>query len=425
MKKNQTILRVLTVCAATCGVTLLVWALVIPAIHRREAADLVSQARQTLSPPLTTMNDIEAVDCASAERLLRQALELAPSNGTAQRELQLATGCAALHRGDFVLAESGLRSAARRIRSDPRPHRWLGGLAMALGDIDDARTHYESALQIDPGDLISQLGLSDALAELGRLEEALELISSHDAPPLALVELRRGMVFEELERPDEARVAYRHAMELSPTMAEAPNNLAALERDAGNLSEAWEIQREALRISPDDPLMLLNAGLLAIVRGYDDEALRLLRRAAELERGSADPARALADHLLVTGHVDQAIEVLGLALERFPRDAAARNSLGNALAAAGRGEEARAAYLIAINIDSDLAEPYNGLAALMLAAGDLHGAEEALNRSARLDPSNTQVRRNLAELYRRRGERELAEREHRLAQALQGRLASR
>lgn len=371
------------------------------------------------------MNDIEAVDCARAEGLLRLAIELAPSNGSAQREFQLAQGCAALLRGDFVLAENGLRSAARRLRSDPRPHRWLGALAMAQGDIEGSREHYEQALQIEPGDVVSQLGLSDALAELGRLDEAFDLIAALDEPPLALVEIRRGMIFEELERPDEARRAYRRAMELFPNMAEGPNNLAALERDAGNLTEAWELQTAALQISPDDPLMLLNAGLLAIVRGYDEEALRLLRRATELERESADPARALADQLLVTGQIDQALETIGPALERFPRDAALRNSLGNALAAAGRVEEARAAYLDSIGINGDLAEPHNGIAALLLAVGDLHGAEEALNRAARLDPSNTQVRRNLAELYRRRGERERAEREYRLAQALRGRLEGR
>ena len=425
MKKNQTILGVLTLCATTCGVALLAWALVVPVLNRREAQDLVSQARQVLSPPLSTMNDVEAVDCARAERLLRQAIELAPSNGAAQRELQLAQGCAAVIRGDFVLAESGLRSAARRLRSDPRPRRWLGALAMAQGDYDGAREHYAGALQIESGDLLSQLGLSDALAELGRLEEALDLIAALDAAPLALIEIRRGMILEELERPDEARVAYRAAMELYPNMAEAPNNLAALERDAGNLSEAWELQTAALQISPDDPLMLLNAGLLAIVRGYDEEALRLLGRATELERSSSNPARALADHLLVTGQIAQALEVLGPALEQFPRDAALRNSLGNALAAAGRVEEARLAYLDSIGIDRTLSEPHNGVAALLLAAGDLQGAEEALNRAARLNPTNTQVRRNLAELYRRRGERELSEREHRLAQALQGRPAGR
>jgi tetratricopeptide (TPR) repeat protein len=421
MKKNQTILRVLTACAVLSGVALLLWAVVVPIMDRREAADLVTEARLTLSPPLATMNDVEEVDCSRAESLLRDAIELAPSNGAANRELQLAQGCAALRRGDFVLAESSLRSASRRLRSDPRPHRWLGGLSLAQGDVAGARDHFERALEIEPRDIVSKLGLSDALAELGRLDEALELLAGDDVPSLALVELRRGIIYEELERVDDARAAYVRAMELAPAMAEAPNNLAALERDAGNLVEAWDHQSAALRISPNDPLMLLNAGLLAIVRGYDDEALRLLGRATELDRESADPARALADQLLVTGQVAQALEVLGPAVERFPRNAALQNTLGNALAAAGRVDEAHAAYRASIGIDQDLSEPHNGIAALLLAAGDLVGAEEELNRAARLDPANTSVRRNLAELYRRRGARDLSEREHRLAQALQGR----
>lgn len=425
MKKNSTILRTLTCCGAVVGVALLAWAIFVPMLKRSEARELVEEARQRLSPTIEGMTDIDEVDCSGAEALLQRALELAPSNGTALREVQLARGCAALLRRDLVLAESSLRSAARRLPSDPRPQRWLGSLALTQGDAATAQMYFERSLQIDPAHRGSQIGLSDALAELGQLDEALETIDAVDSAPLAIVELRRGMLLEELERVDDARLAYGRALELSPEMAEVRNNLAALEREAGNLSLAWEHQTAALRRSPDDSLMLLNAGLLAIARGYDEEALLLFRRASELERNSADPSRALADHLLVMGNSTEALEVLGTALEEFPRDAPLRNSLGNALATVGRIEEARRAYRDAIDIDGDLAEPHNGLGALMLAAGDLAGAQEALDRAARLDPSNTQIRRNLIELYRRRGERELAEREQRIAQALRSGLSNK
>lgn len=419
MKKNKRFLRILTAIAAGCGALLAVWALSVPLLARHEAATLVERARARLSPPPAGLADVDEVDCDAAERELRRAHERSPSNGPARHLLRLAEGCAALRRGDLVLAEGALRAAARSLPLDPEPARWLGTLALARGELETARDNYRRALELRPGHLAATLGLSDALAELGQLEEALALLDRLEAPePLALIEIRRGLIFERLERVDDARAAYRRAIELAPALAEPRNNLAALERDAGDLALAWQLQSEAVERSPDDPVMLLNAGLLAIQRGYDDEALRLLRRSAELDQDSADPDRALADHLLVLGRSAEALEALGPALAGFPRDAALRNSLGNAYAAAGRVDEARAAYLAAADLDPELAEPHNGLATLLLAAGDLTGAERELERAVSLDPANPQVRRNLAELARRRGERDRAEHEGRIARAL-------
>lgn len=418
MKKNKRFQRILTAIASGCGALLALWALSVPLLARHEASTLVENARARLSPPPAGLTDIDEVDCDAAEHDLRQAHELSPSNGQARQLLRLAEGCAALRRGDLVLAEGALRAAARSLPLDPEPARWLGTLALARGELETARDEFRRALELERGHLAATVGLSDVLAELGQLEDSLALLDGIEtAQPLALIEVRRGMIFERLDRVDDARAAYRRAMELAPTMAEPRNNLAALERDAGDLALAWQLQSEAMERSPDDPVMLLNGGLLAIQRGYDDEALRLLRRAAELEQDSADPDRALADHLLVLGRSTEALQALGPALAAFPRDAALHNSLGNAYAAAGRAEEARAAYQSAIDLDQTLAEPHNGLGALLMAAGDLTGAERELARAASLDPANAQVRRNLAELSRRRDERDRAEHEGRIARA--------
>jgi Flp pilus assembly protein TadD len=172
-----------------------------------------------------------------------------------------------------------------------------------------------------------------------------------------------------------------------------------------------------VELAPDDPVMLLNAGLLAIAVGLDDRAEELLGRAAELDHDTADPARALADHLLVRGVVERALEVLGPAIEQFPRDAALRNSLGNALAAAGRPGEARRAYQTALDTDEGLAEAHNGLAALSMAEGDLAGALVELERALELSPDNEQARQNLSVVRDRLAERDLASGGDRLAQA--------
>jgi Flp pilus assembly protein TadD len=362
--------------------------------------------------------DLDGLECDRAVELLREARELQGSGRAgARRDLTLAEGCASLQRGDLILAEGELREAANRLVGDPRPHLWLGALEMGRDQPEEALGRFERALELDGGFVPATVGRADATAELGRFEDALEMLDRVAEPPRAQVEIRRGLVLEELERVDDARAAYRRAIELEPTLAEPYNNLAALERDAGNLDLAWQHQEAALERSPDDPMLIFNAGLLALATGRDEQGEEMVRRAAELDRSSPDPLRALADHFLVTGRATEAREILGDAVEEFPRDAALLNSLGNALAVTGRADEARAVYRRAIEADGDLAQPHNGLAALMLAAGDLEGAEVELVEAARLAPADPQVRRNLAELHRRRGEPERADRELRFAAA--------
>jgi len=413
-RKNAVILGVL---ASTCAVGGMAWAIGAPVLRHARAAELVERAREVLATVNDETTDLDEVDCDQAAQLLRQAREIQRHGGGARRELTLAEGCASLQRGDLILAEGELREAVERLPGDPRPHMWLGALELTRDRPEAALERFDRALEADGGFLPAVVGRADAHAELGRFEEALEILDGVAEPPRARIETRRGLVLEELERADDARTAYRRAIELEPTMAEPHNNMAALERDAGNLEAAWQHQTAALERSPDDPMLIRNAGLLSLALGQDERGEELLRRAAELDTGSVDPLRALADHYLVTGRSEEAREVLGDAVERFPRDAALLNSLGNALAATGRGDDAGAVYRRAIAADGELSQPHNGLAALLLAAGDLDGAASELAAAARLAPSDPLVRRNLAELHRRRGEPDRADQQLRLAAA--------
>lgn len=417
MRKKPRFIVYLGILASGCSIALLAWAVVGPVVARNRCEQLVEEAEAALSVPLELRTDIDDVDCDRADQLLREALDLNPHHGRARRLAPLAAGCSALRRGDLILAESSLRSATQQLEDDPRTYHWLGSMLMNLGQPAEAQARYRQALENDEGHLPSLLGLSDTYAELGQSREALELLDSLDAPPLALIEIRRGMLFEDLGREDDALQAYSRAMELSPDRAEPINNLAALERERGRLDRAWELQQRAIELSPDDPVLLLNAGLLAIALGHDERAEEVLERAVELDHDSANPARALADHLLVRGQVDRSLQLLGPAIDRFARDAALRNTLGNAYSAAGRVEDAHESYRRAAELDPTLAEPHNGIAALLMAQGDLAGARNEVEEALRLDPSNLQAQQNLLVLQRRLSELERSERDQRIARA--------
>jgi serine/threonine-protein kinase len=132
---------------------------------------------------------------------------------------------------------------------------WSGALA-----------DYEKALSLSPNDATALLGRGRALATVGRLPEALEVV--------------------------------RRAVALEPLMPEAYQWLGTLEAASGNLDEAVATYRRGLEIDPAQPYLLRELGFALLLQGKAEEALALLSRSPiEWMRYTG---QALAEHTL--GH---------------------------------------------------------------------------------------------------------------------------
>ena len=88
--------------------------------------------------------------------------------------------------------------------------------------------------------------------------------------------------------PDQAREAYRRALELEPGHAGALVNLGRLLHAAGAPGVAEAHYRRALEVSPEDETAAFNLGVVLEDQGRVDEALDAYERAATLGPGSAD-----------------------------------------------------------------------------------------------------------------------------------------
>lgn len=92
----------------------------------------------------------------------------------------------------------------------------------------------------------------------------------------------------EIAAPDDARDAYRRALELAPGHAEAHVNLGRLLHEQGDLRAAEEQYRAALAVQPESVLAAFNLGVVLEDRGRSDEAVRVYERLLKRERGYAD-----------------------------------------------------------------------------------------------------------------------------------------
>jgi tetratricopeptide (TPR) repeat protein len=106
---------------------------------------------------------------------------------------------------------------------------------------------------------------------------------SIDAKALSALNLyKAGLLKESLDE-------HREALKLRPNDPVLLNNIAAVSLSLGNTKEAEGFLSSSLKIDPDYPEALNNMGYLMIKRGRMEEAVRHLKKAA-----SIDPNRAEA-----------------------------------------------------------------------------------------------------------------------------------
>ncbi len=132
------------------------------------------------------------------------------------------------------------------------------------GQVDEAISHYEKALNIRRDDRETHYHLS-----------------------VALLHTSLGNALTEKGRLDEAIAHYRQAIELRDDFADAHSNLAALLARKGETAEAIVHYEKALAIPPEDAASHMRLGRLLLQLGRKGDAVVHYRRALELTNNPA------------------------------------------------------------------------------------------------------------------------------------------
>uniref|UniRef100_A0A3P8ZHF5 UDP-N-acetylglucosamine--peptide N-acetylglucosaminyltransferase 110 kDa subunit n=1 Tax=Esox lucius TaxID=8010 RepID=A0A3P8ZHF5_ESOLU len=173
------------------------------------------------------------------------------------------------------------------------------------------------------------------------------------------------------------------AIKQNPMLAEAYSNLGNVYKERGQLQEAIEHYRHALRLKPD------------FIDGYIN----------------------LAAALVAAGDMEGAVQAYVSALQYNPDLYCVRSDLGNLLKALGRLEEAKACYLKAIETQPNFAVAWSNLGCVFNAQGEIwlaiHHFEKVRAvagylRALSLSPNHAVVHGNLACVYYEQGLIDLA-----------------
>jgi TolB-like protein/lipopolysaccharide biosynthesis regulator YciM len=185
-------------------------------------------------------------------------------------------------------------------------------------DTEMAAKYYERATQVDPSYALAWVGLSrvrnwQAVSGLVPAEEGHQL----------------------------AREAVERALALNPSLAEAHTQMGRIKRQVDfDWTGADASFQEAVALDPGNPEVVRTAASSAATLGRLNEALRLNRRAVDLDPLNADSWEFLAETELFMGTQDQAAADCKKALELNPDVVGAHMGLSQIYVMRGRPHDA-------------------------------------------------------------------------------------
>jgi Tfp pilus assembly protein PilF len=187
------------------------------------------------------------------------------------------------------------------------PHMNLGLTYAQQGRIEEAISHYRTALQFNPNSVHLHNNLGVALLERGQIEDAI----GH----------------------------YVMALRLKSDYAETHNNLGVAMFRQGQFDRAMAHYREALRLDPDFGKAHNNLGNVLVEKGQFDEAIVHYSRALELKSNYPEAHNNLGVALAQLGKMNEAIVQFQEALRLKPDYNQASANLDLALSMVGKATD--------------------------------------------------------------------------------------
>jgi tetratricopeptide (TPR) repeat protein/spermidine synthase len=224
---------------------------------------------------------------------------------------------------DAVLAKDAFKKYwDNRPKADHAVADFIRGIALEReGRINEAISHYKTAIKLNPNYTKAYNNLGNALLDKGRISEA---------------------IFH-----------YKTAIKLKPDYADAHYNLGNALSAEGKNEEAISHYKTAIGLKPDYALAHNNLGGALVNKGKNEEAVSHYKTAIKLKPDYAKAHYNLGNTLRAEGKNEEAISHYKIAIGLKPDYAEAYNNLGAVLFNAKMTEEAIDSFKEAIRIRPD------------------------------------------------------------------------
>jgi tetratricopeptide (TPR) repeat protein len=385
----------------------------------------------------------QVTDFRGAEAAFRHAVKLKPHFARARYNLALTLVANPGNNLDWPGAINELHEALKSQPNYPEALNLLGTGLMSTGNVDDAISQFELAIQLSPTLAVAHFNLAMALERSGRLDEAIKEYKSaiaarggypeastglgklllhagrsaeaetelkealHQNPDLPDAHYALAGALRSLSRSNEAAVELEEFKDLSQRVPDATessrlSNLALETASKGDMSGAVILLRRAIELKPDYGIPHYNLGLILADQGDMPGAVKELSKAISLLPGQAKPCFDLGRVLRRQGDNQGALAAIAWAARLSPTDPAIHSELVSLRATLHRDDDAVESSTPkqpAVGAFSDTAIDHERFGQQLFAQEDFMGARGELLRSLALKPARQSSRMALASDY--------------------------
>lgn len=265
----------------------------------------------------------------AARRELRMAWELEPESKPLTETVVLGY----VAENQIALGIQFLQQAIASRPDDAMLRVELARMYLWRGQRADAISTLQGAMKLAPSNPESDVLLADVYAADNKGEQALQLLTAATHKPGTNADLlmRAGMVFERLQRWNEARDAYERSLQLDDSNAIAKNNLASVLADhGGDLNVALTLAQQAKEKLVDSPEVSSTLGWIYYKKQVYGMAIKYLEDSATKDQKNATFQYELGMTQWKLGNTAEARRSLARALQldaHFPEAASAAAAL--------------------------------------------------------------------------------------------------
>ena len=256
-----------------------------------------------------------------------------------------------LKNGNFEKAIADLKEVTRLQPEWPDAFWQLGAALEKKGDLDDAIAAFEQAVKLRPGTAQARYELALVLREKGDLDRAVDELRRVIAlsPSLFEAHLTLGAILLNRNEGPSALAELKRAVELNDKSPEAQYLLGVALNRAGQNSAAQQsfAKTKTMRMAQDgrtEAASELDLGLKEAKAGNLENAVQHFREAVKLAPDLPQAYQFLGTALISQEHFDAAIVELNHAVQLKPDYYEAYYNLAVAYRGKGDSEAARAAY---------------------------------------------------------------------------------